>query len=87
MKYLKTFEQNKFLYKIDDYVLFFNPDTKSNLPGQIIDIQEESEWPYRIYYFEEDILGFLSENEIIRKLTPEEIEIFEIRKITNKYNI
>lgn len=85
MKYLESY--NSYKYNIGDYVLFNNPDDKKKLKGQIVDIEVNSKlWPYRINYYAERT-GLLSEDEIIRKLTQEEIEEIVIKRNMNKYNI
>lgn len=87
MKYIKTYNSHNYKYDIGNYVLFFNPDTKTKLQGQIVDIEKGSfVWPYRINYFEERT-RLLGEDEIIRRLSLEEIEDFEIKRNMNKYNI
>lgn len=88
MTKFKIFENKE--YKIGDYVLFLDPDTKKDISGKIIDIVL-GEFPYRIEFFYPQknsiLLGLLLRNEIIRKLTSKEIEQFELEKNTIKYNL
>lgn len=86
MKYIKTYEDNNIDYKKGDYVLFFDPDSKTYLPGKIVVVYFDHMWSYRID-FNSGFLGLIDKNEIIRLLTPEEIENFDAQKIAKKYNI
>jgi len=82
----KIFENKE--YNIGDYVLFLDPNTKKDISGKIINIVSGF-FPYRIEFFYKNKinLGLLKKNEIIKKLTPEEIEEFEMKVNTNKYNL
>ena len=99
MKYLKTYEltvrewQKKLFspgYSQGDYVIFFIPydkwHKKLELKGKIKTITIDTVFPYRIV----DINGkedtFQLPN-IIRKMTPEEIDEYEMKIQGNKYNI
>ena len=100
MKYIKPFDIiNK--YKIGDYILIdltqLEHDqvhlikTGEKLPEDygmtiISDFDESEVYPYSVTFYtgEED---FIKDDEIIRKLTPSEIEKFKTKIEANKYNI
>jgi len=68
-------------YAIICYVntLFSHRDTLTK--GAVIDMH-----PYDVEYYN-DRSTSLKESEIIRKMTPEEIDIFNLKKEAHKYNI
>ena len=86
MKYIKTFEP-ELKYKAGDYVLV----PKWNYPYNYCYIQsnDHTDLPYNVTWAskktERDV--WVKEDEIERLLTPEEIEIYNDLKITDKYNI
>lgn len=96
MKYLKTFEANSINWqfywqykelKINDYIMI-NPYNLTNYIEPCI-IKELPNMINSSYYGEK-ITGnkeaFFREH-IIRKMTPKEIEQFELEKNANKYNL
>jgi len=54
--------------------------------GKIEKINNDDEYPYHILFFNNQKLQFRPE-EIIRKLTPNEIVEYELKKSTIKYNL
>ena len=100
MRYIKSFEKNSTLYNIDDYVLLdlqkiddYNKSTKSSsIPIRdpfvkiLQTITDDDVMPYRIEFYNDDYYR-VKDQEIIRKLTPEEIENFETRRKAIKYNL
>lgn len=99
MKYLKTYEEKiSSIYEINDYVLLTELNFKNkrgwvNLPensyGKILKIEVVNVDKNDISYFVsvEDDYVWISESNIIRKLTPEEIEQYKLEKETDKYNL
>jgi hypothetical protein len=96
---IKKFEgfKRKNKYKIGDFI-FLDDEEKWTIEPicEIIDIDIDSRNRYRIstYYLkkfsnpDDDIVYFwIEENEIKRKITPEEIENYKISKISKKYNL
>lgn len=102
MKYLKRFENTSNKYKVGDYVLFdlekfmkwCNSNntvdrgdiTEHNL-GKIVEYNEkEPDYPYHIE-FSDGKIEQTNMSELIRFLTPNEIEEYESMKSANKYNL
>jgi len=102
MKHLKTYEENEPYWSdsliIGDYVLVDLSDVdydyaiKNNVPiddrQQPAEIREiiDEEYGFRCIFKTGREFG-VAENEIIRKLTPEEIEDYKITKTATKYNL
>jgi len=94
MKYLKKYEQ-KFEYDItkfkkNDYIYINNKNCAELFPEcQIIEVHRNY-YDIEIFYENGDLINFIlqpSKIEILRKLTPKEIEEFEIKKESSKYNL
>jgi len=88
MRYIKTFE-NRYVeeYKIGDYIKF-NTLSLSQTTGKIVNIDYKHRYPYSLYVHGiPEYNPIISVNEIVRLLTPEEIEKFEMEEYLNKYNI
>jgi len=95
MKYLKYFENN---YEVGDFVIIDLNKISGNSPAmsiasdndymkaKIIKINNKQEYPYNIQYDGERRLT-VDKNEILRKLTPEEIEEYKIEIQAKKYNL
>ena len=90
MKYLKTYEFNNIQYKIGEY---YNVEQRGNnwYPAQLIDILSV---PFGKKIFKFLILDngefkskIVAEYYIGGKLSKEEIENFEMKKTTQKYNL
>jgi len=103
MKYIKTYEENKKYpkYNVGDYVLLsikkidknnikYGNDDPISIPddslAQIVGIDFNVDYPYTSKFYNNREFD-LKPNEIIRLLTPEEIEEFEMKKEANKYNL
>lgn len=86
MKYLKTFENiddSRPIYKAGDYV-YINPAYNKPRAGKLIDDANTTFFAY------EQINGEISvtiKHRIVRRLTPEEIEYFDLELAKNKYNL
>ena len=89
MKYLKKYKDINI--KIGKYFLVgIDSDQINKVKSKLIKILNYNIWKYNFL-----ILGFdnnffrltLSENNIIRELTPEEIEEFEMKIDAKKYNL
>lgn len=95
MKYIKKFEGNKIplgsgKYELGDYVLI--PDTKRNSYIKITEVRNSywADYIITIYdIFTDNILEKIpvNEDEIIRKLTTDEINEIHIKKTAKKYNL
>jgi len=98
MKHLKMFEvvdEDTHRWKVDDYILvsleIISQPEKYDLPltkttfGQIIECYEE-EFPYKIT-LSNGIDLYFQDDEIIRYLTPREIEQFKMGLEVRKYNL
>ena len=100
MKYIKTYEELEYKYKIGDYVLldidaivgkniFNNNLDPKDIPkedkGEISLINKDLFYEYTVKLFNDEC--GVDNDEIIRKLTPEEIEEYEIKKASLKYNL
>jgi len=85
MKYIKTYEYNK-KYKVGDYVLMSGKNyvNKNNKP---IKITRFLNWGDPVFIFNDGSESVTSNKEIIRHLTPDEIEDFEATINTKKYNL
>ena len=101
MKYIKMFEGFSEIFRKGDYVLlnteeiFDNLISKNENPSNIKDkyaIVLEFEprnnegFPYKIEFYDGSTLR-LNYYEIKRKMTPEEIEEFNTKKYSKKYNL
>jgi len=101
MKYLKEFEASDEKYTDGDYILLdldkilidnkemdldHNPIYDKAL---INDDCDDGEYPYSIEFYngEDPEFRYVSEEEIKRKLTPEEIEEFKMMSTANNYNL
>lgn len=90
MKHIKTYENRNYKYQIGDYV-FIKDGNKPNSYTVIVS-RGNSVWPYMLETYDLDsgkiIERFpVDDSEIIRKLTPEEIELISIKKAAKKYNL
>jgi len=90
MKYIKTFEdRDDFVikFKIGDYIMY-NTTTLLKTTGKIVDIDYTKRFPYILYVPGiSDYNPTISAREIVRHLTPEEIDQFEIEENLKKYNL
>jgi len=79
MKYLKRFETYE-RYLLADYVMGKTKFSKNEIFCKIIETE-----PYLV----ETIYGktYLESQDILRELTPDEIEDFKIQLTSNKYNL
>jgi len=100
MKYIKMFDNlfdnlfDKNLYHVGNYIL---PNSAlqlklNNNMAQIIEVLKigfsRTKHSYRyVIEFSNNQQAIIAEKEIIRLLTPKEIEEFELKKDTNKYNL
>jgi len=99
MKYLKKYEES-IKYNIGDYVLLNKSiltdiDTTKiididlipdhGIYGLITDYQEKYTYPYDVEIYRDKI--FINNNEILRHLTPNEIQTYKTYKKSVKYNI
>lgn len=85
MKYINKFESNykpDSKYKEGDYIM----SIKSVRKGIINEIQYSSDDEGYRYILEEYKNLYFLENGV-RLMTPEEIELFKMSKLTNKFNI
>ena len=101
MKYLKTFENNTNTYNIGDYVyLNLHQIDKNNkeagytekIPdspfARILEYSPEfKHYPYEIEINLETENQMVKHNEILRRMTQEEIKEYKIKKTSNKYNL
>ena len=74
-------------YKVGDYVISttkYNRN-KSNIKGIIYEIKYNKRNNFFVYYIKEYI-SFLEEDDL-RLMTPDEIEQYELEKLTDKFNI
>jgi len=94
MKYIKTYEKVS-PYKIGDYVELDNDSYTITTIGIITNIKSDvfyngdsrvNKLVYKIH-FDNNEEFFVEGRSIIRKLTPEEIEDFLMKKDVKKYNI
>ena len=97
MKYLKFEEYRYYTYHIGDYILLdleemldfdggVNDSSEYDSFGLIVEIENDDDMPYLINFYNSEEV-FVREDEIIRKLTSEEIEEFELKKIAHIYNV
>ena len=93
MKYIKTYEKNHKNIKIGDYVLFKNHyENWEKTMGIISDVEnvENSILPYYVDFYDPEgdkCYAFLESGEVIRLLTPSEIETYKMKEDVNKYNL
>jgi hypothetical protein len=91
MRYLKKYE-NYEKYKIGDYILiqlfFVNKYKwcKKTIKGKIVRITLSALFPYKII-FDDNTCDTIQEHVIIRRLTPEEIDEYEAKIQSKKYNL
>jgi len=97
MKHLKTFEGKNLLYDVGDYVYVEGYLSLVNNFARIYRankfVKAYGHWDYLVNFFDED--GYISdiygmhidEDDIERKMTPEEIEDFESKISASKYNL
>lgn len=93
MKHIKTYENINLKYKKDDYVIItgypdFDPFVKIYLVNSK---KSKRSWDYLVMGFEystQKIQGtYIDELDIIRKLTPYEIDEYEAKENAYKYNL
>jgi hypothetical protein len=91
MQYLKKYEDYKDI-RIGDYVLYmsFNPvaATTYSKPkcAKILDVSLSSYFPYKIMV-DDGTIDLIRKNCIIRYLTTDEINEYEVKIQSNKYNL
>lgn len=92
MKYIKKYENKNFKYQLGDYVIPIGENPKDSYTI-IIDVRGGSFCDYMVetynIYTDKKIEGPwpIFDSEIIRKLTPEEIESITVKKASKKYNL
>ena len=103
MRYLKKFENFTPEYQKDDYVLLDVEKVRMNngdlndeslddvynvfsILSKIKSYYETDDYPYELIFPNGETAKVLSD-EISRKLTPDEIDEFELKKSTMKYNL
>jgi len=99
MKHLKAFESTYWEqnYRIGDYVLLdlerieeegYNKDVIKFIDnmGKIVKYEEDQSYEYTVEFYTNTTIP-VREEEILRKLTPEEITEYKMKKDANKYNI
>jgi len=62
------------------------PESDDCLPGVIIEKYDGDNFPYAIK-FSNSYIYYIDTDEVLRHLTPEEIEQYKISLETNKYNL
>jgi hypothetical protein len=88
MNKLKTYEKFfELKYNIGDYIKF-----KKNIfaypYAKIVNTNSlTTTYKVEMFFFDKLIIGWINEDQIERKLNSEEIERFDLRLMTNKYNI
>jgi len=96
MKYIKTFEdsQSEVKYKIGDYVILSESDWMVKPFVKILDHWWNDEanmddYEAEAILDEDSGIGkvIICDDDIERKMTPEEIEKFELEKSAQKYNL
>lgn len=96
MKYLKSYGQMKpypdSKYNIGDYVLidkkYYSPFLDNdNAYAKIIDVAEDNNLFYWVAKLSENKILHCAEWMIIGKLTPKEVEEYELDSSANKYNL
>ena len=94
MKYIKTYENifNKPSYKVGDIVEINIKNFKiQGLPeiGEITKIQNRgvTQKIYSISFLNDKLHLFVKGSDIVRTLTPEEIEQYKLEQDTDKYNL
>lgn len=100
MKYIKKFEKIDKInqYEDGDYILLDIDEIRKNNDitsshyepiDNMAYIYHSGEQMYAIEFYNGKDLEFnyIEENEIIRELTPEEIEEFKLKKATHKYGL
>ena len=89
MKFIKTFEEQNKKYNIGDYVLT-KDQSRSDCYVIITDIYN-GVWDYWVSDYDYDGRELsrypITENDLIRKMTSEEIEDIESIKAIKKYNL
>jgi len=88
MKYIRAYEASK--YELDDYIIPTGDNPKNSYT--IIDEVGDGFYDYMVSTFDINTKKQLErfpilDKEIIRKLTPEEIETIETKFTANKFNI
>jgi hypothetical protein len=87
MKYIKKFEAITDNYKVGDYVLISGKYLQSKT-DQPVKIVRELEWKEFVYMYDDGREGVPAQRkEIIRYLTPDEINDFETELNLKKFNI
>ena len=86
MKYIKSITESVQKYFPDDYVLY-DGRTLQSKEDQFIKILRILSWGDYIFMFDDGSVNATDDNHIKRKLTSEEIEEFEIKLKSNKYNL
>lgn len=85
-------------YKVGDYILLLEDDIhkkwRVELQGYIYEVyynEEEREYQYHVegkyHDNNEPVVFWVNISEIERRMTPEEIENYKIKKDSNKYNL
>jgi hypothetical protein len=83
---IKTYENFNKSYKIGDYVLIQNAYMKDTPYGKIIAKDEESVVPYQTLLINNSHFWIMSDM-IVRKLNQTEIDFFELKTASDKYNL
>lgn len=93
MKYLKTFDNN-LEYNVNDYVLLKNHFVNKNfsLLGKIEDTSLTNNFKIKRFKIVDKpikdwSIDWYTYQDIIRKLTPEEIDLFKLKEDVTKYNL
>ena len=87
MKYIKLFEERQYKYKVGDYIITVGDNPKNSYT--IIASVSNYKMPYMLHTFrlsdDKQIEQFpVTENEIVRKLSQDEIDVL---KNSFKYNL
>ena len=90
MKHIKTFEEKNKKYKVGDYIIV-KDQSRPNCYVRIEEVNDGRAFDYMAidYNFDNDQLSRypIFEDEIIRKMTPDEIKNLKILRDTKKYNL
>lgn len=90
MKYIKSYEYldptNHTKHQIDDYVLYSGKSLQSG-KDQFVKIIRVLDWGDYVFIFDDGTESVTTNKEILRYLTDDEIEKFEINLSRNKFNL